>query len=153
MRFFTLICSLLLIALGAAGHYGWGVEGEGPRTLVSAIPGGFGLLMLIGVILALLLRRTGLQLAFLAAVAGGFSGLGRLTPSYLKETLGWQSQSVILVAAMSAVCLVYVLVAGFRYLFVRKKPVPGKETAEGAPPPEASGEAEGESEAGNSIDA
>jgi Na+/proline symporter len=80
MRIFTLICSLLLIALGAAGYYGWGSEGEGPRTLVSAIPGGFGALMLFGVLVALLLRRTGLQIAVLAAIAGAFSGLGRLTP-------------------------------------------------------------------------
>ncbi len=153
MRIFTLICSLLLIALGAVGYYGWGVEGEGPRTLVSAIPGGFGLLMLIGVILALPLRRTGLQLAFLAAVAGGFSGLGRLTPSYLKETLDWQSHPMNLIVAMAAICLGYVLVAGFRCLFVRSKPVPAKAKEEEAPPFKANGEAEGESEAGNSIDA
>lgn len=148
MRFFTLICSLLLIALGAAGYYGWGVEGEGPRTLVSAIPGGFGLLMFLGLIVSFLLRRTGMQIALLAALGGGFSGLGRLTPSYLEETLDWQSHPMNLIVAMAAICLGYVLVAGFRCLFVRRKPVPTKAKEEEAPPFKANGEAESESEVG-----
>lgn len=111
MRIFTLICSLLLIALGAAGYYGWGSEGEGPRTLVSAIPGGFGALMLFGVLVALLLRRTGLQIAVLAAIAGAFSGLGRLTPDYLAESLDWKNETTLLIAAMSAISLLYLVVS------------------------------------------
>jgi len=110
MRIFTLICSLLLIALGAAGYYGWGVGGDGPRTLVSAIPAGFGVLMFLGLIVSFLLRRTGMQIALLAALGGGFSGLGRLTPSYLKETLDWQSHPMNLIVAMAAICLLYLVV-------------------------------------------
>jgi hypothetical protein len=110
MRIFTLICSLLLIGVGAVAYYGWGVEGDGPQTLVSAIPAGFGVLMFLGLIVSLLLRRTGMQIALLAALAGGFSGLGRLTPSYLKETLDWKGHPMNLIVAMAAICLFYLLV-------------------------------------------
>jgi len=110
MRIFTLICSLLLIALGATGYYGWTIEGEAPQTLVSAIPAGFGALLLFGVLVALLLRRTGLQIALLAAIAGAFSGLGRLTPDYLGESLDWKNHPTNLIVAMSVVCLLYLIV-------------------------------------------
>ena len=127
MRVFALICSLLLIATGAAAYYGWGHEGGGPETPVSAIPAFFGAAMLSGVIIALILRRTGLQLAFIFALAGVFSGLGRLTPSYLKETLDWKVYPMNLIVAMAGICLCYVMVAGFCYLFVRKKPARKKQ--------------------------
>ena len=109
MRIFTFFSSLLLIAIGGMGYYGWGMGGEGPQTLVSAIPGGFGAMMLFGGIVAMLLRRTGLQIAFLAAIAGTFSGLGRLTPAYLSDSLDWKSQPTNLIVAMSSICLLYLL--------------------------------------------
>jgi peptidoglycan/LPS O-acetylase OafA/YrhL len=109
MRIFTFFSSLLLIAIGGMGCYGWGMGGEGPQTLVSAIPGGFGAMMLFGGIVAMLLRRTGLQISFLAAIAGAFSGLGRLTPAYLSDSLDWKSQPTNLIVAMSAICLLYLL--------------------------------------------
>lgn len=109
MRIFTLICSLLLLTLGAAAYYGWGVAGEGARTLVSAIPAGFGALMFLGGALALLLRRTGMQIAFLAALGGGFSALGRLAPPYLKGSLD-TVYPIPLIAAMAAICLLYIVV-------------------------------------------
>ena len=122
MRAFTLLCSLLLIATGAAAYYGWGQEGGGPGTPISAIPAFFGAAMLLATLIALLLRRTGLQLAFLFALGGGFSALGRLTPPYLKETLEWKAYPINLIVAMAGICLFYVMVSGFCYLFVRKKP-------------------------------
>ncbi|MBP6784910.1 MAG: hypothetical protein KA152_14035 [Verrucomicrobiales bacterium] len=147
MRVFTLICSMLLIATGGAGYYGWGHEGGGPETLISAIPAFFGAAMLLAAFIALLLRRTGLQLAFILAIAGGFSGLGRLTPSYLKETLDWKSYPINLIVAMAGICLFYVIVAGFCYLFVRKKPVRSQVKEEGALKVLESDEAEGQSDA------
>ena len=110
MRIFTLSCSLLLLTLGAAAYYGWGVAGEGARTLVSAIPAGFGALMLLGVALALLLRRTGMQIALLAALGGGFSALGRLAPPYLKGSLDATVYPIHLITAMAAICLLYIVV-------------------------------------------
>lgn len=139
MRIFTLICSLLLIALGAAGYYGWGIEGDGPQTLVSAIPGGFGALMLFGILVALLLRRTGLQIALLAAIAGAFSGLGRLTPDCLEEALDWKSNPTNLIAAMSSICLLYLVVSAVNGVLPkrarREKPEPERadETPESIP--------------------
>lgn len=146
MRVFTLLCSLLLIATGATGYYGWGQVDDGSRSLISAIPAFFGAAMLLGTLVAFFFPRTGLQFAFIAALAGGFSGPGRLAPSYLKETFDWHSRPGILVAAMSVVCLGYVLVAGFRYLFVRKRPVPEKVKEAESPPVAASDAAESESE-------
>ena len=123
MKVFTLICALLVIGSGAAEFYGWGGEGHGPRTIISAIPALFGAVMLLGTLMAIFFRRIGLQIAFLFALAGGFAGLGRLAPLYLKETLDWTTYPNRLIAGMSVVCLVYVLVASFCYLFVRRKPV------------------------------
>lgn len=123
MKVFTLICALLVIAAGAGEFYGWGGEGEGPRTLISAIPAFFGAAMLLGTLVAFFFRRTGLQIAFLVALSGGFAGLGRLAPSYLKETLDWKEHPANLIVAMSSICLAYVLVAAFVFLFVRRKPV------------------------------
>lgn len=110
MRIFTLICSLLLLSVGAAAYFGWGVSGEGTGTLISAIPAGFGALMLLGVALALLLRRSGMEVAWLAALAGGFSGLGRLAPPYLKGSLDGTAYPIPHVTAMVVVCLAYIIV-------------------------------------------
>ncbi len=122
MKIFSLICALLVLGCGAAEFYGWGGDGDAPQTLISAIPAFFGAAMLLGTLLAIFFRRTGLQIAFLSALMGGFAGLGRLAPPYVKETLEWEVYPNPLTAGMSVVCLVYVLVAAFCFLFVRSKP-------------------------------
>lgn len=122
MRIFTLVCSLALLGVGAASYYGWEARGETGPVLTSAIPAFVGAAMLLGVIIALLLRKTGLQIAFLAALLGAGLGVGRMLPDYLKETFDPQDRFTTLMLAMAGVCLLYVLVSVFRFVF-RKRPV------------------------------
>ncbi len=110
MKIFTLIVSLLLIGLGTAAYYNRGEAGDGAGDPLSAIPAGIGILVLSGVVISLFLRRTGLQICLLGTLAGVFSGLGRLTPLYLKGIFDWKSHPANLIIAMTLICLVYLLV-------------------------------------------
>jgi ABC-type uncharacterized transport system permease subunit len=92
--------------------------------------------MLLGVIIALLLRKTGLQIAFLAALLGAGLGAGRMLPGYLKETFDPQDRFTMLMLAMAGVCLLHVLVSVVRFVF-RKRPV-RKERKSKEPPAEPS---------------
>jgi ABC-type uncharacterized transport system permease subunit len=122
MRLFTFVCSLCLLGVGAASYYGWEARGESGPVLTSAIPAFVGAAMLLGVVIALLLRKTGLQIAFLASLLGAGLGLGRMLPDYLKETFDPQDRFTTLMLAMAGVCLLHVLVSVFRFVF-RKRPV------------------------------
>ncbi len=122
MRIFTLLCALALLGIGAASYYGWEGRGwEGP-VLTSAIPAFVGAAMLLGTVVALLLRKTGLQIAFLAALMGAGLGVGRLLPSHLKDTFDPQEPFTRLLLAMVGLCLLYVLVSVLKFVF-RKRPV------------------------------
>ncbi|MCB1207199.1 MAG: hypothetical protein KDN18_23305 [Verrucomicrobiae bacterium] len=122
MRIFTLLCSLALGGVGASSYYGWEARGEAGPVLTAAIPAFVGGVMLIGVIIALLLRKTGLQIAFLAALIGTGLAVGRLLPNYLKEIFDPQDRFTTLMLAMGGVCLLYVVVSVVKFVF-RKRPV------------------------------
>lgn len=122
MRIFTLVCSLALLGVGASSYYGWEARGESGPVLTAAIPAFAGAAMLLGATVALLLRKTGLQLAFLAALTGLGLGAGRMVPDYLKETFDPRDRFTTLMLAMAGVCLVYVLLSVVRFVF-RKRPV------------------------------
>jgi len=122
MRIFTLICALALGGLGASSYYGWEGRGESGPELTAAIPAFVGAGMLLGVLIALLLRKTGLQIAFLAALLGAGLGVGRILPDYLKETFDPQEPFTVRMLGMAGVCLLYVLLSVVRFLF-RKRPV------------------------------
>jgi hypothetical protein len=132
MRIFTLLCSLLLLGVGASSYQGWETRGEPGPVLTSAIPAVVGAAMLLGVVIALLLRKTGLQFAFVAALLGAGLGVGRMLPDYLKETLDPRDRFTTLMLAMAGVCLVYVLVSAVRFVF-RKRPL-AKERKSKRPP-------------------
>lgn len=135
MRIFTFVCSLLLLGVGAVSYYGWEDRGaEGP-TLTSAIPAFVGAAMFLGVLIALLLRKTGLQIAFLASLMGAGLGIGRLLPAHLKETFDHREPFSILLLAMAGVCLVHVIVLIVAFLF-RKRPVKRERTSLKADPVE-----------------
>ena len=122
MRIFTLVCSLGLLGVGASSYYGWEARGEAGPVLTSAIPAFVGAAMLLGVIIALPLRKTGLQLAFVAALMGLGLGVGRMLPDYLKETFDPRDRFTTLMLVMAGVCLLHVLVSVVRFVF-RKRPV------------------------------
>ena len=137
MRIFTFICALLLLGVGAVSYYGWEERGAPARTLTSAIPTFVGAAMFLGVLIALLLRKTGLQIAFLASLMGAGLGIGRMLPAYLKETFDHRDPFTILMLAMAGICALHVIVSVLRFVF-RKRPVRGEgrkrqEVAAGAP--------------------
>lgn len=142
MKWLVLIASLALLGIGAAAYYGWEARGEpGPR-LTSVVPAAVGAAMMAGFLLSLGLRKTGLQLAFLAALVGIGLGVGRMLPDYLKDTLDTRAPFNLLMFGMIGVCLVEVLAMAGAFLF-RKPPVVGGKVSSDAAPEEA--EAEGES--------
>jgi ABC-type uncharacterized transport system permease subunit len=122
MRIFTLVCSLALLGVGASSYYGWEARGESGPVLTAAIPAFVGAAMLLAAIVALLLRKTGLQFAFLAALLGAGLAAGRMLPDYLKEAFDPRDRFTSLMLAMAGVCLLYVLVAAAKFVF-RKRPV------------------------------
>jgi ABC-type uncharacterized transport system permease subunit len=125
MRIFTFVCALLLLGVGAVSYYGWEDRGASAQTLTSAIPAFVGAAMFLGVLIALLLRKTGLQIAFLASLMGAGLGIGRLLPAYLKETFDHREPFTMLMLAMAGICAVHVLVSVVRFVF-RKRPVRGE---------------------------
>jgi len=122
MRLFTFLCALALLGIGASSYYGWEARGEEVPNITSAIPAFVGAAMLFSTIIALLLRKTGLQLAFLAALMGAGLGVGRLMPTYLKETFEPKEDFTTLLLAMVGVCLIYVIVLVVKFVF-RRRPV------------------------------
>lgn len=117
MRIFTFVCSLSLLGVGAASYYGWESRGWEEPVLSSAVPAFVGAAMLLGVLVALLFRKTGLQLAFLAALVGAGLGVGRLLPDYLKEAFDPADPFTRLLLAMVGVCLLHVLAAVAWFVF------------------------------------
>jgi hypothetical protein len=125
MRIFTLVCALMLVGVGAVSYYGWEDRGGAGPTLSSAVPAFVGGAMLLGVLISLLLRKTGLQIAFLASVTGLGLGVGRMLPDYLKETFDSRETFTLLMLAMAGICALHVLVSVLRFVF-RKRPVRGE---------------------------
>jgi hypothetical protein len=95
-------------------------------TLSSAVPAFVGGAILFGVLIALLLRKTGLQIAFLASATGLGLGVGRMLPDYLKETFDSREPFTLLMLAMAGICALHVIVSVLRFVF-RKRPVRGEE--------------------------
>lgn len=126
MRIFTLVCALMLVGVGAVSYYGWEDRGAVGPTLSSAVPAFVGGAILFGVLIALLLRKTGLQIAFLASATGLGLGVGRMLPDYLKETFDSREPFTLLMLAMAGICALHVIVSVLRFVF-RKRPVRGEE--------------------------
>lgn len=122
MRIFTLVCALLLVGVGAVSYYGWQDRGATGPTLSSAVPAFVGGAMLFGVLVALLLRKTGLQIAFLASVMGLGLGIGRMLPDYLKETFDSREPFTVLMLAMAGTCALQVIVSVSGFV-LRRRPV------------------------------
>ncbi len=139
MRIFTFVSALALLGIGAASYYGWEGRGWDGPALSSAVPAFVGAAMLLGTLLALALRRTGLWIAFLAALAGAGLGAGRLLPDYMKEAFDPSDSFTRLLLAMVAVCLIHVLVSAASFVF---RPRPTKRSGrrkQGAEAVEATG--------------
>lgn len=134
MRIFTVFIAFVLVGIGAYTYRGSGVDGGEP-SITAAIPAFVGAGMLVGLVVSLVLRKTGLQLAFIAALLGAGLGFGRLIPSYLDGTLlpGDPFPSRLLV--MVGVCVLYVLVMSIRFLF-RARPVKRSPAPKVIPPAE-----------------
>lgn len=127
MRIFTVFVAFVLVGIGVFTYRG-SADAGGEPSITAAIPAFVGAGMLLGVLVSLGLRKTGLQLAYIAALLGVGLGLGRLIPSHLDGTLvpGDPFSSRLLV--MAGVCLLYVLVLSIRFLF---RPRPLQKAASG----------------------
>ncbi|HRQ88910.1 MAG TPA: hypothetical protein PLA50_08940 [Bacteroidia bacterium] len=147
MKWLVLIASLSLLGIGAAAYYGWEARGESGPRLTSVVPAAVGAATMAGFLLSLGLRRTGLQLAFLAALAGIGLGVGRMLPDYLKDTLDTRAPFNLLMFGMIGVCLIEVLAMAGAFLF-RKPPVVGGKGGDAAPDKEAEAEGGSLEEAG-----
>ncbi len=143
MRLYAFLSSLALLGIGAASYYGWEARGWSGPVLTSAVSAFVGAGMLLGVVVALLLRKPGLQIAFLAALVGLGLGVGRLLPAHLKETLDLDESFSRLVLAMAGVCLAYVLVSVVGFVFRRRPMRRAKSEARNPKPEEALGTADG----------
>ena len=137
MRLYAFLSSLALLGIGAASYYGWEARGWNGPVLTSAVSAFVGAGMLLGVVVALLLRKTGLQIAFLAALVGLGLGVGRLLPAYLKDSFDPGESFARLVLAMAGVCLAYALVSVVGFVF-RRRPVKRPKPEARSPEPEAS---------------
>ncbi len=126
MRIFATIIGLALLVVGYLSFSGSSAEGGEP-SVTAAIPAYVGAGMLLGVLVSIGLRKTGLQLSFLAALLGAGLGLGRLMPSYLDETLDFNDRFTTLLVAMVGECVIYVLVAVLAFYFRRRPVIRSKE--------------------------
>lgn len=131
MRIFNTLLALALIAIGAMAYQA-SVEGGGDPSITAPIPAYVGAGILFGVLVSLLLRKTGLALAFLAALLGAGLGIGRLLPAHLDASLDPADGYVKLLIAMICVCTLQVLVAVIRFLF-RKRPEVRRKRRDGRP--------------------
>ncbi len=120
MKKLTYICSILLIILGALGYFAWEALGASKQSITAAIPVIFGILMLIGALVANKNHMAGMHIAVLFSLLGAVAGLGRLIPSTIKGTLDWGATSTLLILGMVVICAYYTVMAVRSFIAARK---------------------------------
>ncbi len=122
MRIFSLVCSLILLIIGIISWQGWDAMGWPPADWAAPLPVFVGGAMMTGTLLSFLLRRTGLQIAFLSALCGIGLAIGRMLPSWLKEAFNPSDLDNQFLISMAGLCTVYVLLSAIRFIF-RPRPI------------------------------
>ncbi len=120
MKKLTYICSILLIILGALGYFAWEALGASKQSITAAIPAIFGILMLIGALVANKNQMVGMHIAVLFSLLGAVAGLGRLIPSAIKGSLDWGATSTLLILGMVVICAYYTVMAVRSFIAARK---------------------------------
>lgn len=120
MRNLCFICSVILIAIGGVGYFGWESIGAAKQSVTAAIPAFVGILMLIGGILAIKNTMLGMHIAVLFSLLGTLAGLGRLIPGTITGNLDWATPAPKLIAGMTVVCLFFTVAAVRSFIAARK---------------------------------
>lgn len=120
MKKLTYICSLLLIALGAFGYFGYSILGAAAQSVTALIPAFIGIPMLIGAIVANKSVKVGIHIAVLFSFLGALAGLGRIIPGSIKGSLDWSKPSSLFILAMTIICLFYTIMAVRSFIAARK---------------------------------
>lgn len=120
MKKIAYLFAVLLIILGAVGYFGWEAIGAAKQSITAAIPAFVGILVLLGAIIAEKNVMAGMHISVLFAFLGGLAGLGRLIPSAIKGSLDWGAASTILILIMTALCLVFTVLAVRSFIAARR---------------------------------
>lgn len=120
MKILCFVCSVLLIALGAVGYFGWESIGAEKQSITAAIPAFLGIPMLIGGIIALKNTMLGMHIAVLFSLLGFLAGLGRIIPTAVKGNLDWSAPAPKMIAAMTVICLIFTAAAVRSFINARK---------------------------------
>lgn len=120
MKKLTYICSLLLIALGAFGFFGYSILGAATQSVTALIPAFIGIPMLVGAIVANKSVKVGIHIAVLFSFLGALAGLGRIIPGSIKGSLDWSKPSSLFILAMTVICLFYTIMAVRSFIAARK---------------------------------
>ncbi|MEM1441982.1 MAG: hypothetical protein AAGF67_06540 [Verrucomicrobiota bacterium] len=120
MKNLTFLCSAILIGLGAFGYFGYEILGAEKASFTALIPAIFGVVMLIGGLVALKSVKAGIHIAVLFSFLGALAGLGRIIPASIKGSLDWGKASTFFVLAMTVICLFYTVMAVRSFIAARR---------------------------------
>ncbi len=119
MKNLTIISSLLLIALGIFGYFGWETIGATTQSKTALIPTYVGIAMLIGGLIAIKKHALGAHISVTFAALGALAALGRLIPQGLKNGFSFQGAGLLL-WIMAAICLFYTIMAVRSFIAARR---------------------------------
>lgn len=120
MKTLTFVSSIILIALGAIGYFGWEAIGASEQSLTAAIPGFIGIAMLVGAIVAGKNHAAGMHIAVLFSLFGAIAALGRLIMLAVKDGIDYRAASTLMLVAMAAVCVFYTIMAVRSFVAARR---------------------------------
>lgn len=110
MKNLTILCSLLLIALGLIGYFLWEKVGASTQSVTALIPTFVGALILLGGIIAIKKHALGAHISALFGLLGALAGLGRLIPQIMKGSFSLAGANMF-VLIMTLICLFYTIMA------------------------------------------
>jgi len=120
MRNLAFLCSLLLIALGLYGYFGYESLGADKQSVTALIPAFVGVAMLVGALVALKNNMAGMHIAVLFSLLGALAGLGRLIPGLVKGTVSFSDAAPKMILAMTTICVVFTVFAVRSFIAARR---------------------------------
>jgi len=120
MKIFAFLSSALLIATGLIGYFAWEAIGATKQSVTALIPAFVGIPMLLGAIIALKKNMLGMHIAVTFSLLGTLAGLGRLVPGLIKGTVNFADAAPKLILAMTAICLVFTVMAVRSFIAARR---------------------------------
>ena len=120
MRNLAFLCSLLLIALGLYGYFGYESLGADKQSVTALIPAFVGVAMLVGALVSLKNNMAGMHIAVLFSLLGALAGLGRLIPGLVKGTVSLSEAAPKMILAMTTICVVFTVFAVRSFIAARR---------------------------------